>query len=45
VPPRCDVASIPVQRILDIDLDFFVEDVASFRDYEAERLDAEEFPP
>jgi hypothetical protein len=34
-----------VQRVLDIDLDFFVEDVANWRSYEAERLDGAEFPP
>jgi hypothetical protein len=34
-----------VRRVLDIDLDFFVEDVANWRSYDADRLDSEEFPP
>jgi hypothetical protein len=34
-----------LQRILDIDLDFFVQGVAHFRAFDAGRLDAEDFPP
>lgn len=36
---------VPPVRILDIDLDFFVEGTASDRDPEDDRLDADEFPP
>jgi hypothetical protein len=46
------VASFPagvrwrnVQRILDLDLDFFVRGVAHWRAQDAARLDAEEYPP
>jgi hypothetical protein len=34
-----------VQRVLDVDLDFFVHGVASFRDPEVGRLDGDEYPP
>lgn len=34
-----------MQRVLDIDLDFFAEGVAHYRDPEHGRLDAEEYPP
>jgi hypothetical protein len=34
-----------MQRILDLDLDFFVDGAAHMRAYDAERLDAEDYPP
>lgn len=34
-----------MQRVLDIDLDFFVHGAASFREPEAGRLDATDYPP
>lgn len=34
-----------MQRVLDVDLDFFVHGVASYRDLEAGRLDGDEYPP
>jgi hypothetical protein len=34
-----------VQRILDLDLDFFLDGAAHMRPYDAGRLDAEDFPP
>lgn len=34
-----------MQRVLDIDLDFFVEEVAHWRAYDDERLDTAEYPP
>lgn len=34
-----------MQRVLDIDLDFFVDGAAHWMSYEGERLDADEFPP
>jgi hypothetical protein len=33
-----------VQRVLDLDLDFFVRDVAHWRDHAEDRLDPDDFP-